>query len=205
MSRSRPTNHGFTLIEVLLVIAVIGIIAAVVIPSATPNTTEQLRAAARMVSTELAYARSLAVSNNSTYRVQFDTAGNRLVIDHTGSNADLDRLPDSPFRHADDPPTQQILDLDDIPRMGAPARLLTVGEYKGFIRRATEMEFGPLGEITGGGWIVLWLGCGNGDEERYIYIVVDPISGLPESSNVTDDGPPNYLLSAPAAVSPSKM
>jgi len=158
-----------------------------------------------MVSTELAYARSLAVSNNSTYRVQFDTKDNRLIIEHTGAIGRLDTLPDSPFRHADDPPTQQILDLDDIPRMGAPVRLLALGEYTGFFQRVTEVEFGPLGELASSGWIVLWLGCGNGDEERYIYIVVDPISGLPESSNVTDDGPPNYLLSAPAAVSPSKM
>lgn len=199
MSQPRPTNHGFTLVEVLLVIVVIGIVAAVVFPSTAPNTAEQLRAAARMVSTELAYARSLAVSNNSTYRVRFDTTNNRLIIEHSGSNNDLDTLPDSPFRHADDPPTQQILDLDDIPHMGAPARLLTVGEYSGFIRRVSELEFGPLGEVTSGGWGVIWLGCGIDDAERYIYIVVDPISGLAERGDVSTSGPPSYLLGSPVS------
>ena len=90
--------RGFTLIEILTVIVVMAIIAGVVITSAAPGYREQLRAAARVVAAELNHTRSLAETNGSLYTVSFDTAGNRLIIRHSGTNSALDTLSRSIFQ-----------------------------------------------------------------------------------------------------------
>jgi len=72
-------QRGFTLVELMAAIAVIGIISMV----ATPLFTTFLRAsetrgASREVAALLHQARELAIATNSSYRVEVDTAGNRL-------------------------------------------------------------------------------------------------------------------------------
>ncbi|MFW6124846.1 MAG: pilus assembly FimT family protein [Pirellulales bacterium] len=190
MNQSRSAQPGFTLIEVLIVVAVIGILAVVVLPSTAPDVNAQLRTAARMVATELAYARSLAVSNNSTYRVTFDTEDDRLVIEHSGVDSGLDVLPDSPFRDPEDPRTQHVLDLTDVPRLGAPVRLVTAAENTGVFRRIDHIQFGPLGELSSTGRVVLWLSSGPADGQHYVYLTVDPVTGLAERGGISTQGPP---------------
>jgi len=199
MDRPRRTTRGFTLIEVLIVIALIGVLAAVVIPSMEPQAQDQLRTAARVVATELAYARSLAVSTDSSYLVTFDFANNRLVIEHSGDNEDLDRLPDSPFRKPGDPETQHILDLDDLPGVGMPVRLEAAAQVLYFWGKVKSVEFGPLGETTTPSYTMLWLACGTGDDEQYIMMYVHPTTGLVERGQPTNDGPPAWLIASPSA------
>ncbi len=81
-----------------MVIVVMGILVGLVLPNSNPSLLDQLRSAAQILRTDLAYGQSLAVANNSTYRFTFDTQNNRYVLSHSGANAALDKLPDSPFR-----------------------------------------------------------------------------------------------------------
>jgi len=190
----RPPRRiaGFTLIELLLVIAVLGILLGVAMPSSNPSLHHQLQSAASILRTDLAYGRSLAVSNNSNYRVAFDPANNRCVLEHSNTDAafaSLDTLPDSQFRDPADPPTQHIVDLADSPRMGSAARLLgaTAGDPP---ESVTGVEFGPLGQTTRTAETKIWLAAGQGSEVRYLCLRINPATGLTSIGEYTSTEPP---------------
>jgi prepilin-type N-terminal cleavage/methylation domain-containing protein len=182
-------SAAFTLLELLLVIAVIGILAALVLPSSQPSVHEQLQAAVRIVAADLGYARSLAVANNSKYRFTFDLPNNRYILEHSGTNHSLDVLPAGPFRDPDDPSTQHIVDLDDFPHIGPTVRLVAA-VTSGSNQPVSTLEFGPLGSTTATGTTILWFLAGSGDGQRYMTIEVNPVTGLADVGAFTKDGPP---------------
>jgi len=194
MPPRRRQPAGLTLLELLLVIAVMGILVGLVLPSSEPNTYDQLRSVTRIVTTDLAYGRSLALANNSTYRFTFDTQQNRYVLEHSGGNAALDRLPDSPFRSADDPPDRHIVDLDDLPHLATTVRLLTAAGFQPGLQRVKDLEFGPLGETTRSGETLICLAAGSESETRYVWLCVNPVTGLAEVWWYTSQPPPPWLL-----------
>ncbi len=60
-------RSGFTIIEVILVVLIIGIAAAVVVPMASSASGMQLRAAVNMVAADIEYAKSMAISRGQPY------------------------------------------------------------------------------------------------------------------------------------------
>ena len=183
-------SAGFSLIELLIVMAVIGILAALVLPKNDPSLYDQLRSAAQILRTDLAYGRSLAVTNNSTYRLAFDTPNNRYVLEHSGSQTALDTLPESPFRHPDDPPDQHVVDLDELPRIGPGVRLVAATSSGGVVAPVSDVEFGPLGETTRTSPTVIWLAAGFGSNTRYLTLTVNPVTGLTKLQYCAAEGPP---------------
>lgn len=194
MPPRRRQPAGFTLIELLMVIAVMGILAGLVLPSSDPSLHDQLRSAAQILRTDLAYGRSLAVTNNSTYQFRFDRENNRYVLEHSGANPALDTLPDSPFRLPDDPPNQHIVDLDELPQLGSSVRIVVVAEFSTLLERVDDLEFGPLGETTRSNPTFIWLAAGRGSDTRYTWLLVDPVTGLVKLGADTIYGPPASLL-----------
>jgi prepilin-type N-terminal cleavage/methylation domain-containing protein len=84
----RPRSAGFTAIEVLIVVAIIGIFAALAVPSwRAYQANLQLRAAARTVANAFSYARSRALATGNRHVVVFavdpldpnDACGNPIV------------------------------------------------------------------------------------------------------------------------------
>jgi len=190
----RRSTAGFTLIELLVVIAVLGILAALVMPNSQPSIHDQLRSAARIMATDLSYARSLALTNNSTYEVTFDPTENRYVIAHSGTNPGLDTLPNSPFRNPDDPADQHLADFDELPHLGPTVQLVTAAAGDTPLAKVNDVEYGPLGETTRPKQTIVWLSAGRGAEMLFVTIVIDPVTGLPEVERPTQDGPPAELV-----------
>jgi prepilin-type N-terminal cleavage/methylation domain-containing protein len=169
---------GLTLIELLLTIAVLGILAAVLLPQLSGDLPERLSAAAQVVSTDLDYARSLAVANNTTYRITFDPPNNRYYLRHSGDAAQYNTLPHSTFRQANDPVDQQTTNLSQLPLPEPGVQLLTVVQMQGSGQPTNEAVFNERGGTESLQQTVLWLSCGRGNVRRYISVVVDPVTGL---------------------------
>jgi prepilin-type N-terminal cleavage/methylation domain-containing protein len=71
VARGRAAG-GFTLIEVILVVLIIGIAAGVVVPMMSSAGSMQVRAGASMIAADLEYAKSMAITRAMPYSVVFD-------------------------------------------------------------------------------------------------------------------------------------
>ncbi|MGE5296818.1 MAG: GspH/FimT family pseudopilin [Solirubrobacterales bacterium] len=79
--RSRRTRDGgFTIVELMIVLVILGVAAAIVVPMAGSAAPLQLRSAANMVAADLEYAKSLSITTGRNYRVSFDTTANTYEI-----------------------------------------------------------------------------------------------------------------------------
>jgi prepilin-type N-terminal cleavage/methylation domain-containing protein len=174
----QPPSAAFTLLELLIVIAVIGILAGMLIPN--PNTTDyaRLEAAAAILGRDIEYARSLAVTNADNYKLTFDLVGNAWVLTHSGTNAALDALPITPLHRASDPPDQQAVALNQLPSVGGSARLFAVWSLSTPPVAVSDLEFLPLGETTRAEPTLVWLAAGSGTATRYLAVRVNPVTGL---------------------------
>jgi prepilin-type N-terminal cleavage/methylation domain-containing protein len=73
---------GFTLIEVILVVVIIGIAAGVVVPMMSSAGSMQIRAAANLIAADIEYAKSMAISRGQPYSVVFNkTTETYQVVD----------------------------------------------------------------------------------------------------------------------------
>lgn len=176
MNTNRRQN-GFSLIELLTVIALMAIIAATVISSSAPSYHDQLHTAARIVAAELNYTRSLAETNGSMYKISFDTTDNRLIMRHSGTNNTLDTLPNSVFRNKDDPSNRHILDLDDLDTT-ENVTLYKVATLEESAIATDNIEFGPLGETTKRYPTLIWLAAGPANNRLYLLLAVNPVTGI---------------------------
>ncbi len=74
--------HGFTLLEILIVLALMAMVAGFVIPSfGGPVSTTELRASARQLAAGLRLARSEAVSERRETFLVLDVGGKRFKVD----------------------------------------------------------------------------------------------------------------------------
>jgi len=90
---SRFQKRGFTLIEIIMVVVILGIVAFMAIPMVSNAADIQVRAAANRIAADIDYAKSMAITHQRSYSVVFDPAnesydirvepaGSGDVIDH---------------------------------------------------------------------------------------------------------------------------
>jgi prepilin-type N-terminal cleavage/methylation domain-containing protein len=78
---SRLRKEGFTLIELVLVIALVGVVAAVVLPRLDPFLPKRrLKSAVRLLSGTISLAYGDAIAKNTRYRLYFDTGQGKYWI-----------------------------------------------------------------------------------------------------------------------------
>jgi prepilin-type N-terminal cleavage/methylation domain-containing protein len=184
-----PRQSGFTLIELLIVVALLSLAAGMIIPSANPSLRDKLEGATQLIASDIALARSWAVANDSNYRITFDVALNRYVLEHTGSNPALNSLPRSPYSLPSDPANQYIIRLANLPHLGGTARLHAVRALSNTPQTVTNLEFGPYGETTRTEETQVWLAAGVGSATRYLSVRVNPVTGLTWIENFQANDP----------------
>jgi len=134
-------QHGFTLIELVIIIVLLAIIAAVAIPRMGDVTSMKAAATAEKIKSDIRYAQELAMTQNRSYRVYFNGApapasGYAVVYDTSGGAW-------TSFGYAQDPTGKGNLSVT-----------LNSGDYAGVTASITAgadpIEFNSLGRPAGG-------------------------------------------------------
>ena len=71
---------GFTLVEVVIVLMILAILAAIAVPLYTSAASVQLKTAANMIACDLEYAKSMAMSTGRKYSVVFEDSNESYRI-----------------------------------------------------------------------------------------------------------------------------
>lgn len=185
----RGRYHGYTLIEILITVAVLGILAAVIIPQLGAAATDQVSGAAQIIISDLDYARSLAITNNSKYRIEFQIDQNRYVLTHAGDNAALNALPAHPFRKPSADPHSLEVALRDFPSVGATVKIASIVTEATSPKSVDTIEFNTLGQTTRTQPTIIWLSSSAGAEEVFLPIRVNPVTGLTTIGEFTTTAP----------------
>ena len=206
MKIHRTQRDAMTLIEVLLVVAVMAILAGLVIPNANPGMVEQLRSAAGIVSADLAYARSQAVTYGSEFRVTFDEDAGEYEIEHVGANAALDDVLHNPFDDVSGSSGEYVVSLADLPSLGPEvglAGMATIDASGNPQAVVSDVTFGELGGTTNSPPqdTRIWLAVGSGSATKTITVHVNAVTGLATVETPGEYAVPDIL--APVAAAPT--
>ncbi|QNN24597.1 prepilin-type N-terminal cleavage/methylation domain-containing protein [Planctomycetales bacterium ZRK34] len=71
-----PRAEGFTLVEILVVVIILGIAASVVVPQMLDAGTLSIQAASRMIIADILFAQNEAIGRQATRKVVFDVPNN---------------------------------------------------------------------------------------------------------------------------------
>jgi len=169
---------GWTFIELAVALIVLVVAAAMAITSLSHTIVADVRAAAEVVASDLAYVRQLAVANGTTYEVRWDAAGGIYEVVHVGPNARFDQVPLPPgLSTASAIPNGYVHRMSDLPLMGE-VRIVSVEVTEPSRQAIASFTFEPSGEVSPLQPIRIRLGAGRGDAARYVDIEIVPQTGL---------------------------
>ncbi len=199
-------RRGFTLVELLIVLVLLGIVVAMVLPRAEPQVADLLTSAGQILASDLEYARQLAIANNTRYKVVFRTASAEYYIQHSGSNSAFDVLPRHPYledRKDSANKPLQLARLALLPSIGSSVELYAV-EKIGTSGNVTELEFDSSGQTLATENTRIWLAAGRDSARRYLPITVTAATGIVSIGDVTDQSPTRIMFSNLLGIAPAE-
>ena len=171
--RKTRRNKAYTLIEVLIVVTIMGLAAAIIVPNMMQGGTLGVQAGARMIIADLLFAQNEAMAQQSTRRIVFDTDNNSYRVEKYDSAS-----------------TAWILEYNPSAGMGNDQQNYEIsfeedGRFKGIeivtadFNGGSTVEFDDLGNPSSGGTVLLKF------EEHEYEITVAPFTGRVTVERVT--------------------
>jgi len=146
---NRPSNSGFTLIDMMITIAVFSILAAMAVPSLKDMTSSmKLGQGAREVERELQTARLKAVTSNRPIRVRFNcpVAGQYRMVELIGTPSVPDANDSAANRCQESAYPYPPADVNPLTRPNHDGPLRRLNSSLSF-GAATDLEFCPDGSV----------------------------------------------------------
>lgn len=179
-SRVFPGKRAFTLIELLISVGVLAVIAAVVIPDLTPSGTQRLESVARILASDLNYARSLSIQYNTQWALKFDLANNGYNLLYSGSGSQPVLLT-NPRGYGDAPSTLYYVNIGSLGQSTTGNNSVALAGVALHDSQAdtSTITFGPLGSLgpVQNEDTVIWLTHGTGASMKYVRLTVSWITG----------------------------
>ncbi len=160
-ANQRLAPGGFTLVELLVVVLILAILAAVVIPQAVGVGGVQAQSAARLVLADLEYAQNHAIVTQTNTTVTFDTGGNSYTVSNESGT----------LVH---PITKQAYTVDFDTQHGFGSVSLNAADFGG----APSVTFDALGAPNADGTVDIV-----GGSQRY-RVSVAPVTGRVRVSEI---------------------
>ncbi len=149
-------RSGFTMIELIIVMAIIAIAALVAVPMMSSAASVQIRSASNMIAGDLEYARSMAISRGQKYSMIFDPAAESYKIVDEGGIV---------IKHPVKTGFDYIVDFKN------NGRLNKVDIANANFNATTSVQFDCLGSPDSGGTVGLQAG------ETTVTITVEHVTG----------------------------
>ena len=173
------SRRGYTLVETLIVVVILGIVATVAIPAMSSAPAAGLKSAGRVFASDLRLASDLAVQYGTEYTVDFDVTNNRYQLRHTGTASP------PPLQNPQAPPGTPVgtylVELGPFGGNGTNHNGLRLmgAELKTSDQSVTNIIFGALGG-TGPSRTddtEIWLQRGTGGQSEYLRLTVSAVTG----------------------------
>ncbi len=174
-----PRLHGYTLVEMMIVIVILGILATVAVPAMNNQSTTGLKSAGRVFASDLRLASDLAVQYGTEYTVDFDIARNQYQLRHSGT------ANPPPLHNPHAPPGTAVgvyvVELGPFGGNGTNPKGLRLlrAELKTSNQSVTNISFGPQGGTgpTRQDDTEIWLCRGSGNALEYLRLTVSAVTG----------------------------
>jgi len=195
---SNARQRGFTLIELMIVVAMIGVIAAIVFPRLDPFLPQRrLKSAARLLSGTISLAYGEAIAKNSTYRLYMDSSTDEYWITEVkaleqdneqptaigiriGTRFELLEYTDGSENVEENLPSEPMFARRRLPPGVHFSSVEVRRRYPGLGFDTQYIEFNPLG-VAGAANISL----ANDDGEGFA-VIYDGVTGIPVLAPIKD-------------------
>lgn len=173
-STKTRTAKGYTLIEVLIVVTIMGLAAALIVPNMLQGGSLGVQAGARMIIADLLFAQNEAMAQQSTRRVVFDTANNSYRVEKYDSGTSAWVLEYNPSAGTGNNQQNYEIDFEEDGRFRGIQ--IVTADFGG----SDTVEFDDLGNPSSGGTVTLRF------EEHEYEITVAPFTGRVTVERVTN-------------------
>ena len=195
-ARARPWSAGFTLIEILAVVLILGLLASVALPTLGVRTGRLLHEEARRLAADLEFARQQTVMTGIPYRVFIDLEGEAWRVEWYVTEADALGLEQDPAAAPAAAGDEKQLDL--APPRGAERAFYPVPSELGRVEGLEpEISFAdvrtPTALVTSGNVVVAFATDGTADPTSIALVddsghrVIVDVEPLEETVRVRDD------------------